>query len=84
MWVIRRKSDGWYYCGWQEGFGPDIKDALTYLAPPTFSKSWMVANGDDVWMEEREPWHISLPVMLGISLAMWVCLYYLVRVLMAW
>jgi hypothetical protein len=79
MYVIRRHSDGWYYYGSQEGFGPDINQAQTYLAPPALSKSWMVANGDDVWMEERESASVSVPVILGISLALWVGVSLLVR-----
>lgn len=71
MWVIRRKSDGWYYCGEEEGFGPDIKDAQTYLAPPAMALHYL-------WVEEREPWPSAVPVILGLSLAGWVGLYYLV------
>lgn len=80
MYVIRRKSDGWYYTGGFGSFSNDPTRARTYLEPHpalTFSEG-------EVWEEKREPWHISLPVMLGISLALWVGLYYLVRVLMAW
>ena len=71
MWVIRRKSDGWYYCGWQEGFGPDIKDAQTYLAPP-------VPFMQGIYAEERESVGISFSATLGLSLACWVALYFLV------
>lgn len=79
MYVIRRRSDGWYYTNDSEGptWHPNINQAQTYLAPPN---TW----NQGVWVEEREPWPVSLPVILGGTLAMWVCLYYLVRLLMAW
>ena len=78
MWVIRRQTDGWYYTGDKEAmYHPNIHQAQTYLAPPN---TW--AKG--VWVEQREPWQISLPVILILSTLVWVAVGGLLYALLTW
>lgn len=54
MYVVRRKSDGWYYMGpgMISSFHPDIRQAQTYLAPPAlWSKGVWVEQGAPLWEE---------------------------------
>ena len=81
MWVIRRKSDGWYYTGdkYGDAFHPDINQAQTYLAPP-------VSILPGVYAEEREPAGVSIPATLCLALLSWAgfyCLYLLGKLILA-
>lgn len=72
MYVIRRHSDGWYFTNHRHStWHPDIREAQTYLAPP-------VPFMQGIYAEERESVGISFPATLGLSLACWVALYFLV------